>query len=244
MAEIADLIRQPSYLWHTLCLRVVRAILDARYADAEELAATALQLGRLRQSEYPTYVFQYAQLFAIRWAQGRLREFWPSIRAHGDLFPWIPRWRDALAAAELGDRQRRARRGGALRAQRLRRCAARRALAPASVRAGRGLRPDRRQAARAAALRAAAAAWRSQRGQLHPAAVRPGGAAPRDARVDGGAVGGRGASLRVGTRALRGARRSRHRAARPLRARSHAASPAAVPATSRRRRPISKRPRR
>ena len=105
MAEIADLIRQPSYLWHTLCLRVVRAILDARYADAEELAATALQLGRLRQSEYPTYVFQYAQLFAIRWAQGRLREFWPSIRAHGDLFPWIPRWRDALVAAELGDRR-------------------------------------------------------------------------------------------------------------------------------------------
>ena len=83
----------------------MRAILDARYADAEELAATALELGRLRQSEYPTYVFQYAQLFAIRWAQGRLREFWPSIRAHGDLFPWIPRWRDALAAAELGDRR-------------------------------------------------------------------------------------------------------------------------------------------
>ena len=104
MAEIADLIRQPSYLWHTVCLRVVRAILDARYADAEELAATALQLGRLRQSEYPTYVFQYAQLFAIRWAQGRLRELWPSIRAHGELFPWIPRWRDALVAAELGDR--------------------------------------------------------------------------------------------------------------------------------------------
>ena len=105
MAVIADLIRQPFYLWHTLCLRVVRAILDARYADAEEMAATALELGRLRQSEYPTYVFQYAQLFAIRWAQGMLRELWPSLRAHGEVYPWIPRWRDALAAAELGDRQ-------------------------------------------------------------------------------------------------------------------------------------------
>ena len=104
MADIADRIRQPFYLWHTLCLRVVRAILDARYADAEELAAKALELGRLRQSEYPTYVFQYAQLFAIRWAQGRLGELWPAVRAHGELFPWIPRWRDALAAAELGDR--------------------------------------------------------------------------------------------------------------------------------------------
>ncbi len=105
MTRIADLIRQPSYLWHTTCLRAVRAILDGRYADAEELAATALQFGRLRQSEYPAYVFQYAQLFAIRWAQGRLGELWPSIRAHGDLFPWIPRWRDALVAAELGDQR-------------------------------------------------------------------------------------------------------------------------------------------
>jgi hypothetical protein len=105
MTGVADLIRQPSYLWHTLCLRVVRAILDARYADAEELAAKALDLGRLRQSEYPTYVFQYAQLFAIRWAQGRLGELWPTIRGHADLYPWIPRWRDALAAAELGDRR-------------------------------------------------------------------------------------------------------------------------------------------
>ena len=105
MAVIADLIRQPFYLWHTLCLRVVRAILDARYADAEAMAATALELGRLRQSEYPTYVFEYAQLFAIRWAQGRLGELWPSVRAHGEAYPWIPRWRDALAAAEFGDRQ-------------------------------------------------------------------------------------------------------------------------------------------
>lgn len=103
MAEIAELIRQPFYLWHTVCLRVVRASLDARYEDAEELARAALEIGRLRQSEYPTYVFQYAQLFAIRWAQGALREHWPAIRAHGDLFPWIPRWRDALVAAELAD---------------------------------------------------------------------------------------------------------------------------------------------
>ena len=105
MAAIAELIRQPFYLWHTLCLRVVRAILDGRYADAEELAATALELGRLRQSDYPTYVFQYAQLFAIRWAQGGCASSGRRSAAHGDLFPWIPRWRDALAAAELGDRR-------------------------------------------------------------------------------------------------------------------------------------------
>ena len=103
MVAIAELIRQPSYLWHTHCLRVVRAILDGRYTDAEELAMTALELGRLRQSGYPTYVFRYAQLFAIRWAQGSLGELWPTVRRHGDDYPWIQRWRDALAAAELGD---------------------------------------------------------------------------------------------------------------------------------------------
>jgi hypothetical protein len=40
-------------------------------------------------------------MLAIRWAQGRLPELWPEIRDHGERSPWVPRWRDALAAAEL-----------------------------------------------------------------------------------------------------------------------------------------------
>ena len=44
-------------------------------------------------------------MLAIRWAQGRLPELWPEIQDHGERFPWIPRWRDALAAAELGDEE-------------------------------------------------------------------------------------------------------------------------------------------
>ena len=105
MTQIAELIRQPSYLWHTVCLRAVRATLDGRFDDAEQLAREALEIGRLRQTTYFAYMFRYAQLFAIRWAQGRLPELWGSIRGHADRFPWIPRWRDALAAAELGDGQ-------------------------------------------------------------------------------------------------------------------------------------------
>jgi hypothetical protein len=50
MVQIAELIRQPSYLWHTICLRVVRAILDARYEDAEGLAQTALEIGATSSS--------------------------------------------------------------------------------------------------------------------------------------------------------------------------------------------------
>jgi class 3 adenylate cyclase len=105
MTQIAELIRQPFYLWHTVCLRAVRATLDGRFDDAEQLAREALEIGRLRQTAYFAYMFRYAQLFAIRWAQGRLPELWGSIRSHSDRFPWIPRWRDAIAAAELGDEQ-------------------------------------------------------------------------------------------------------------------------------------------
>jgi AAA ATPase domain len=105
MATIAEQMRQPFYRWHTVCLRALAATLDGRFADAERLAHEALELGRLRQSEYPAYVFPYAQMLAIRWAQGRLAELWPEIDDHGERFPWIPRWREALAAAELGDEE-------------------------------------------------------------------------------------------------------------------------------------------
>lgn len=107
MTEIAERMRQPFYRWHTICLRTLRATLDGRFAEAERLAEEARELGRLRQSEYANYVFRYAQMFAVRWAQGRLSELWPEIedeaeRFHAARFPWIARWRDALAAAELG----------------------------------------------------------------------------------------------------------------------------------------------
>ena len=105
MAAIAERMRQPFYRWHTVCLRTLGATLDGRFADAERLAQEALELARLQESEYTTYVFLHAQMLAIRWAQGRLPELWPEIHDHGERFPWIPRWRDALAAAELGDEE-------------------------------------------------------------------------------------------------------------------------------------------
>lgn len=103
MTALAERLRQPFYRWHTVCLRTLRATLDGRFADAERLAEEALELGRLRQSEYATYVYRYAQVLAIRWAQGRLVDLWPDIANHSDRYPWIPRWRDSLAAAELDD---------------------------------------------------------------------------------------------------------------------------------------------
>jgi hypothetical protein len=105
MAAIAERMRQPFYRWHTVCLRTLAATLDGRFADAERLAREALELGRLPDTEGAAYWFRYAQMLAIRWAQGRLPELWPELRHHGERFPWIPRWRDALVAAELGDEE-------------------------------------------------------------------------------------------------------------------------------------------
>jgi hypothetical protein len=103
MTELAERLRQPFYRWHTICLRALRMTLDGRFDEAERLAGEALAVGRLRQSEYAAYVYQYAELLAIRWAQGRVADLWREIADHGERFPWIPGWRDSIAAAELGD---------------------------------------------------------------------------------------------------------------------------------------------
>lgn len=103
MAKLAGRIRQPFHLWHTACLRGMRSLLDGRLTEAEREVRDALEIGRVRENETVSYMFEYAQLVAIRWAQGRLGEVRSQIDEHGDRFRGIPRWRDALAAAELGD---------------------------------------------------------------------------------------------------------------------------------------------
>ena len=103
MADLIELIRQPFYRWHGVCLQVIRAALDGRFGDAERLAREALRIAQLRHSEYASYVYAYAQVVAIRWAQGSLADYWPEVEDHGERYLWIPRWRDALAAAEGGD---------------------------------------------------------------------------------------------------------------------------------------------
>jgi tetratricopeptide (TPR) repeat protein len=105
MIELAERIQQPFYRWHAVCVQVIRATLDGRMADAERLAGEALQIARLRHSEYASYVYEYAQMVAIRWAQGRLSELLPEVADHGERYLWVPRWRDALAAAESADRR-------------------------------------------------------------------------------------------------------------------------------------------
>jgi tetratricopeptide (TPR) repeat protein len=102
MALTADHIRQPFYQWHIASMRAMRALLDGRLDEAERLARSTLDAG-LRPSVHMTYMYEHALMLAIRWQQGRLGERRETVRAHGDQYPSIARWRDALAAAELAD---------------------------------------------------------------------------------------------------------------------------------------------
>jgi eukaryotic-like serine/threonine-protein kinase len=102
MAQIADRIRQPFYQWHIASMRAMRALLDGRLDEAERLARRTLDAG-LRPSVHMTYMYEHALMIAIRWQQGRLGEWRERVRAHGDQYPSVARWRDALTAAELAD---------------------------------------------------------------------------------------------------------------------------------------------
>ena len=103
MARTADCIRQPFYRWHMTSMRAMRALLDGRLDEAERLALGTLEIPGLRRGEYVTYVFEHALMAAIRWQQGRLGDLQETVRAHGERYPSIARWRNALAAVELAD---------------------------------------------------------------------------------------------------------------------------------------------
>ncbi len=109
ITDLAERLHQPFYRWHGVCVQVIRAVLDGRFDDAERLGQNALDIARLRNSEYAAYVYEYAQLMAIHWAQGLLGEHTAEVEEHSERYLWIPRWRDALAAAEGEDRSAAAR---------------------------------------------------------------------------------------------------------------------------------------
>lgn len=103
MGELANKIRQPYYVWHATSLRAMRALLGGRLAEAERHVSESLTVPGLRETEYVTYMVENALMLGIRWTQGRLGEVVEVIRSHAERYPGIPRWRDALAAAEVGD---------------------------------------------------------------------------------------------------------------------------------------------
>jgi hypothetical protein len=103
MALTADRIRQPFYQWHMTSMRAMRAILDGRLEEAERLARSTQEIPGLRRGEHWTYMYEYILMVAIRWQQGRLGELQETVIDHGERYPSVARWRNALAAVELAD---------------------------------------------------------------------------------------------------------------------------------------------
>ena len=96
----ADALRQPLYIWHALVWRAMRALLDGRLDEADELAAEALAAGAPGES---VTAFQYyaVQLLAIRREQGRIGELERAVRRQVESSPDRPAWRAALGIVLL-----------------------------------------------------------------------------------------------------------------------------------------------
>ena len=99
----AEALRQPVWRWYAALTRAMRAMLDGRFAEAEQLAHQALAMG---QRTHGTTALQTygGQLLVIRRDQGRLAELEPIVQSMAAQNPTVPAWHAALAFlhAELG----------------------------------------------------------------------------------------------------------------------------------------------
>jgi len=102
-AELAATLRQPYYRWYVEYLRAMRAQLEGRLADAEQLAVAALAIGQRAESGNVAQIYG-GQMLWLRREQGRLGEVEPVLRAMVEQYPALPSWRCALvyALSELG----------------------------------------------------------------------------------------------------------------------------------------------
>jgi tetratricopeptide (TPR) repeat protein len=95
-ARLAEELRQPSHRWGAEMFAALRAMIDGRFAEAEERAAAAFALGRTVQGQTAASFFA-AQMFFLRREQGRLAELEDGLRALADAQPKVPAWRCGLA---------------------------------------------------------------------------------------------------------------------------------------------------
>jgi len=102
-AQLAEELRQPFYFWQTTVLRAMRALLEGRFEEAEQLLQEGFTLGQ--QAQTPNAFLLFAvQLFSLRREQGRLQELEEPVKALIERFPAIPSLGTGLAFiySELG----------------------------------------------------------------------------------------------------------------------------------------------
>jgi tetratricopeptide (TPR) repeat protein len=95
-AELAQELRQPGYLWRSLCFRAMRDLFAGRFAEGEQLAVEAVGIGQRVESEGALQQFGSQMVVLLR-DQGRLGELEPLIRGFSDRYRTIPGWQAALA---------------------------------------------------------------------------------------------------------------------------------------------------
>jgi len=103
IASLAEELGQPTQRWVLGTDRTMLALMEGRLADAEQLIADTLALGRRSQS-WNAVVSERFALFALRRAQGRLAEIEDMIERSVREYPALLRFRCALAHlyAQLG----------------------------------------------------------------------------------------------------------------------------------------------
>lgn len=103
MSELAERIRVSMYAWRVATLRALPPLIEGRLAEAEQQLRNAYEAFGPGENAFVDYMFEHAELLAVRWAQGRVEEVLGRIREQAVQFPAVPRWRNAIAAVETGD---------------------------------------------------------------------------------------------------------------------------------------------
>ncbi len=103
LAKLAEEVRQPHYLYILATWRAMRALLDGRFEEVEDLAQQAMALGQRLQADGVAGTFGL-QMFSLRKEQGRLQELEPVVRAFVAQHSEGSAWRQGLALIykELG----------------------------------------------------------------------------------------------------------------------------------------------
>jgi tetratricopeptide (TPR) repeat protein len=92
----AQKLRQPLYLWNAAVWRAMRALLEGRLEQADQLAAEAVSYG-IRGQGVTAPQYYAVQLLGIRREQARMAELEPAVRELLASNPARPAWRAGLA---------------------------------------------------------------------------------------------------------------------------------------------------
>jgi DNA-binding SARP family transcriptional activator len=96
LTRLADELRQPAQRWHAAAVWTALALMEGRFARAEDRISEARELGQAALG-WNAAVSHRLQLFVLRREQGRLAEVEELIRESVLEYPALPRFRCALA---------------------------------------------------------------------------------------------------------------------------------------------------